>query len=238
IGSLHSFDPEIDITLNRIRKTKNIHVGHSSSSFNSISESGIYEYKPDVANNPLYEPKPMENNNKTLKELVLPNLELAQLYKLKSELIHLLPKFHGLASEDLHKHLKEFHVVCSTMRPQGITEDYIKMKVLSVSLDGAIKDWLYLQLVMFNTWGDMKWMFLEEFFPASKTTTIRKEICGIRQHFGETLHEYLERFNKLCATCLLMMDSNMVDAASRGVLMDKSSAAARHLISNMARNTQ
>ncbi|RDX86429.1 hypothetical protein CR513_32240, partial [Mucuna pruriens] len=39
-------------------------------------------------------------------------------YELKSGLIHLLPKFHGLVGEDLHKHLKEFHVVCSTMRPQ------------------------------------------------------------------------------------------------------------------------
>ncbi|RDX63813.1 hypothetical protein CR513_57712, partial [Mucuna pruriens] len=31
-------------------------------------------------------------------------------------LIHLLPKFHNLAGEDPHKHLKEFHLVCSTMR--------------------------------------------------------------------------------------------------------------------------
>ncbi|RDX77997.1 hypothetical protein CR513_41793, partial [Mucuna pruriens] len=46
--------------------------------------------------------------------------------------------------EDPHKHLKEFHVVCSTMRPQGILEDYIKMKAFPFSLDGATKDWLYL----------------------------------------------------------------------------------------------
>ncbi|RDX87561.1 hypothetical protein CR513_30959, partial [Mucuna pruriens] len=59
-------------------------------------------------------------------------LEPAQSYELKSNLIHLLPKFHGLASEDLHKHLKEFHVVCLTMRPQGILEIYIKMKVVSL----------------------------------------------------------------------------------------------------------
>ncbi|RDY01583.1 hypothetical protein CR513_15075, partial [Mucuna pruriens] len=39
------------------------------------------------------------------------------------------------------------------------------------------------------------------FFLASRTASIRKEICGIRQHTGETLHEYWERFNKLCATC-------------------------------------
>ncbi|RDY05733.1 hypothetical protein CR513_10403, partial [Mucuna pruriens] len=38
----------------------------------------------------------------------------------------------------------------------------------------------------------MKHTFLEKFFPASRTTTIRKEICGIRQHTGETLHEYWE----------------------------------------------
>ncbi|RDX85391.1 hypothetical protein CR513_33426, partial [Mucuna pruriens] len=115
------------------------------------------------------------------------------------------PFFHGDCSrkqrEDPHKHLKEFHVVCSTMRPQGIPENYIKMKAFPFFLDGAAKDWLYLQPVLFNTWGDMKRMFLEKFFPASKTATIKKEIYGIRQQSGETLHEYWERFNKLCATC-------------------------------------
>ncbi|RDX85519.1 hypothetical protein CR513_33289, partial [Mucuna pruriens] len=80
------------------------------------------------------------------------------------------------------------------MRPQGILEDYIKMKVFPFSLDEAAKDWLYLQP------GDLKRMFLEKFFLMSRTTTITKEICGIRQHSGETLHEYWKRFNKLCAT--------------------------------------
>ncbi|RDX97476.1 hypothetical protein CR513_19749, partial [Mucuna pruriens] len=145
----------------------------------------------------------MENNNeRTLKELATPDvvyqpwciqypqLEPAQTYELKpglqmlnwNQLIHLLPKFHGLAREDPHKHLKEFQV--------GIPEDYIKMKAFPFSLDGVAKDWLYLQPVLFNTWGDIKRMFLEKFFPASKTMTIRKEICGIRQHSKETLHEY------------------------------------------------
>ncbi|RDX67626.1 hypothetical protein CR513_53472, partial [Mucuna pruriens] len=34
------------------------------------------------------------------------------------------------------------------------------------------------------------------------------------------------------------MDRSMIDAASRGALMDKTPPAARHLISNMASNTQ
>ncbi|RDX79244.1 hypothetical protein CR513_40349, partial [Mucuna pruriens] len=90
----------------------------------------------------------------------------------------------------------------------------------------------------------MKCMFLEKFFPASKIATIRKEICGIRQHSGETLHKYWERFNKLCATCPhhqiseQMMDQSMIDVASGGALMDKTLAVVRHMISNMASNTQ
>ncbi|RDX86082.1 Retrovirus-related Pol polyprotein, partial [Mucuna pruriens] len=97
--------------------------------------------------NDFAEPGQMENYDRTLKELAtpdVPQLELAQTYELKSGLIHLLPKFHGLAEEDPYKHLKEFHVVCSTMRPQGILEDYIKIKAFPFSLDGAVKDWLYL----------------------------------------------------------------------------------------------
>ncbi|RDX81452.1 hypothetical protein CR513_37871, partial [Mucuna pruriens] len=198
----------------------------------------------------------MENNDRTLKELATPNveyqpwciqypqLELAQTYELKSGLKHLLPKFHGLAGEDPHKHLKEFHVVFSTMRPQGIPEDYIKMKVFPFSLDGAAKDWLYLQPILFNTWGDMKCMFLEKFFSASRTATIKKEIYGIRQHPRETLHKYWERFNKLNAICpyhqisLTMMDQSMIDAVSGRALMDKTPTVVRHLISNMASNTQ
>ncbi|RDY02736.1 hypothetical protein CR513_13755, partial [Mucuna pruriens] len=63
----------------------------------------------------------MADNNRTLKELATPN-------------------FHGLGSEDPHKHLKEFHAVCSTIRPHMILEDYIKMKTLLFSLDGVVKD--------------------------------------------------------------------------------------------------
>ncbi|RDX70328.1 hypothetical protein CR513_50453, partial [Mucuna pruriens] len=75
--------------------------------------------------------------------------------------------------------------------------------------------------------GYLKHMFLENFFLASKTATIRKEICGIRKHSRETLHGYWERFNKLCPTCLTMMDQSMIDATSGGALMDKTPTATR-----------
>ncbi|RDX69584.1 hypothetical protein CR513_51281, partial [Mucuna pruriens] len=177
IGTVSThFKPSYASSQIRLRKASNIAVSNSS---NYVSSSHVIDnsdsFKCSTTNH-FAESKQMENNDRTLKELATSDVT----YELKSGLIHLLPKFHGLASEDPHKHFKEFHVVCSIMRPQGIPEDYIKMKVFPFSLDGAAKDWLYLQPVLFNTWGDMKRII----------ATIRKEICGIRQHSRETLHEY------------------------------------------------
>ncbi|RDY00809.1 hypothetical protein CR513_15963, partial [Mucuna pruriens] len=211
----------------------------NKSDFSEYSSSNVnFDFVFGVNNSPKL--KPMENMDRTLKELATPDvLEPAQSYDLKSGLIHLLPKFHGLAGEDPHKHLKEFHVVCSTMRPQGIPEDYIKMKKFSFSLDE-----LHKISCICNQFSSTP-----RFFPASKTVTIKKN-CGIRQQSGETLH----KFNKLCATCphhqinkqlliqyfyegMTMMNQSMIDAISGGALMDKTPVAARHLISNMVCNT-
>ena len=97
----------------------------------------------------------------------------------------------------------------------------------------------------------MKKQFLEKFFLASRATSIRKEICGIKQQSGESLHE----FKKLCVSYphhqiseqlliqyfyegLLPMERNMIDAASGGALVEKTPKAARVLIANMASNSQ
>ncbi|KAL0337600.1 UNVERIFIED_CONTAM: hypothetical protein Scaly_2035100 [Sesamum calycinum] len=63
---------------------------------------------------------------RTIKDMTSPDLNQQPLcieypdlkvnFELKSGLIHLLPTFCGLAGEDPHKHLKEFHVVCSGER--------------------------------------------------------------------------------------------------------------------------
>ncbi|CAJ2642407.1 unnamed protein product [Trifolium pratense] len=203
---------------------------------------------------------------KTLRQLAAPDVNYNGLciqytdvdipFELKSGLIHLLPKFHGLAGEDPHKHLKEFQVVCSTpLRPEGITEDHIKLRAFPFSLQGAAKDWLYyLEPNSITTWNDLKKVFLERYFPASRAALIRKEICGIRQG-NESLAEYWERFKQLVSSCpqhqiteqlliqyfyegLLPMDRNILDAASGGALVDKTPAAAKALIENMSLNSQ
>ena len=256
--NLYAYDPEIDRTFHHLKRA---HRRHSSSNNQESNSSDFSSLNFDSFK---YFAKNMAD--RTLKELAAPDVAYQPLciqypdvdapFELKSGLIHLLPKFHGLAGEDPHKHLKEFHIVCSTMRPQGIPEDHIKLKAFPFSLNDGAKDWLYyLHPTSVTSWNDMKRLFLEKFFPASRTAAIRKEICGIRQNSQETLYEYWERFKKLCATCphhqisdqlliqyfyegLMPMDRSMVDAASGGALMDKTPTAARDLIANMAENSQ
>jgi hypothetical protein len=251
------FDPEIERTLRRLRRE-----ARRNSEENDLALDSLFASDSDL------EEKEVMAGNRTLKELAAPDLnqqplcitfptlDAATTFELKSGLIHLLPTFHGLAGEDPHKHLKELHVVCTSMKPTGVTEEQIKLRAFPFSLKDSAKDWLYyLPSGSIITWNEMKRLFLEKYFPASRAANIRKEICGVRQHNGESLHEYWERFKKLCASCphhqiseqlliqyfyegLLCTDRSMIDAASGGALVDKTPDAARNLIANMAANSQ
>ncbi|RDX75813.1 hypothetical protein CR513_44270, partial [Mucuna pruriens] len=122
IDPLYAFDLEIEKTLRRLRRTRNLIVNNSRSSDSVINSNQFCTDNSVASSNIFAEPGQMENNDRTLKELATPDvvyqpwciqypqLEPAQTYELKSGLIHVLPKFHGLAGEDPHKHLKEFHV--------------------------------------------------------------------------------------------------------------------------------
>ncbi|KAL0308886.1 UNVERIFIED_CONTAM: hypothetical protein Sradi_5830900 [Sesamum radiatum] len=90
-------------------------------------------------------------------------------FELKSSLIHLLPTFYGLAGENPHKYFKEFLVVCSVgMRPQGITEEQVKLRAFPFSSGDKAKDRLYsLPSGSIVSWNKLKKQFLENYFPIS-----------------------------------------------------------------------
>jgi len=203
-------------------------------------------------------------DNHTLKELAAPNLNYHPLciqypvlevpFELESGLIHLLPKFHGLPGEEPNKHLTELHIVCVSMKPTGVTEEQIKLRAFPFSLADKAKDWLFsLPPSSIRTWNELQSAFLEKYFPTSKAASIRKYISSIRQQAGESLHEYWESFNKLVSSCphhqisdqlliqyfyegLSSMDRTMIDAASGGALVEKTTRDAQRLISTMAAN--
>nr|XP_027085074.1 uncharacterized protein LOC113707112 [Coffea arabica] len=142
------------------------------------------------------------------------------------------------------------------MKPPEITEEQIKMRAFPFSLKDSAKDWLYyLPPGSITTWDQLKKKFLDKYFPASRAASLRKEICGIKQHPGESLYEYWERFKKLCTKCpqhqiseqlliqyfyegLLFRDRSIIDAASGGALVNKTPRGAWELIEGMAENSQ
>jgi len=67
------------------------------------------------------------------------------------------------------------------MKPADVQEDHVYLKAFPHSLEGNAKDWLYLAPRSITSWDDLKRLFLAKFFPTSRTTTIRKEISGIKQ---------------------------------------------------------
>jgi hypothetical protein len=60
-------------------------------------------------------------------------------FELKSGFIHILSIINGLAREDPHTHLKEFHMVCVDMKRYGVDEEQVKLKAFLFSLKGAAK---------------------------------------------------------------------------------------------------
>jgi hypothetical protein len=60
-------------------------------------------------------------------------------FELKSGFIHILSIINGLAREDPHTHLKEFHMVCVDMKRYRVDEEPVKLKAFLFSLKGAAK---------------------------------------------------------------------------------------------------
>jgi len=105
----------------------------------------------NISSNPSPELEIQEDRmeERTIRELATPDVAITQNMcmqypdgecELNSRLIHLLPKFHGLVGEDSYHHLKEFHVVCSSMRPTTLIEEHIKLKAFPFSLQDAAKN--------------------------------------------------------------------------------------------------
>jgi len=112
-------------------------------------------------------------DQRTLRELAAPDVSIQIMCiqypdmdvkcELKYGLIHLHP----------HKHLKEFHTLCTPMKPTRVSEEHIKLKTFLFSLQDAAKDWIYyLPTRLVTSWEGLKRVFLEKSFLTSRITLI------------------------------------------------------------------
>ncbi|KAL4343965.1 hypothetical protein AHAS_Ahas11G0131100 [Arachis hypogaea] len=220
--SLFSFDPEIERTLSHIRRTRRrlASKGGEVIIINSpVSSEGEFE-PPFESETSSFTTDPVDLRAEnmaaprriTLQEAEAPDFTLQPYqvrhptatadFELKTALINLMPKFHGLPAQEPIKHLRDFQTACSTVRHHGADKTSILLTAFLFSLEGTAREWYYSQPeAIVTNWDTLRREFLEKYFPAEVTDRLRKEISCIIQGESETLFEYWEHFNNLLDAC-------------------------------------
>ncbi|XP_057770921.1 uncharacterized protein LOC130990709 [Salvia miltiorrhiza] len=261
------FDPEIERTARKLKKQAKEWKKRSNSAPSSLEE------QPEIE-------VPMDDRDEDDREIVDPRQERPQLIRelgrhrnnrplcislpaingnaeIRPGFIQVLPKFGDLPGESAHKHLAEFDLVCSTLRPHGFTENNLRLLTFSHTLQGRARDWLFdLPPGSIRTWGDLEEQFLRKLFPESRAANLRMAISSIKQKKAESLANYWERFQQLCRKCpdhgfsdyqlltnyfyrgMSSFDRKIVDAACGGSLTNKTLDEAKQLIIDMVSNGQ
>ena len=131
--------------------------------------------------------------------MVLPPLAQGVIFELKSGVINLLLKFHGLPGEDPIMHLNQFHDICMTMKPVNVSEEQIKMRAFGFTLKDTARAWYYhLPTSTIDSWEKLHRELLNRYFPTKKANALKREIMQVEQRDEESLYDYLEIQRALC----------------------------------------
>ncbi|GJX83252.1 DNA-directed DNA polymerase [Tanacetum coccineum] len=135
----------------------------------------------------------------------------------------------GTTNEEPYGFISEFFSIADTHEITGLTKDDIRLQLFSYTLKDRAKHWFNsLPRQSVTTWADMQKLFLEEFYPISKTSDVRNKIKSFRQIPGELFHESFERLNDLLRSCphhdipkweLVKIFYDSLDASNRQFLL-------------------
>nr|GEV80102.1 reverse transcriptase domain-containing protein [Tanacetum cinerariifolium] len=102
-------------------------------------------------------------------------------FELKHGLLTLVQnkQFFGHDKEDPYAHICYFNKITSTLKFPNVPNTLIKLMLFPFSLEGAVRIWLEKEPPRsIFTWGDLVSKFINQFFPPSKTTSLRNEITS------------------------------------------------------------
>ncbi|XP_060182485.1 uncharacterized protein LOC132612180 [Lycium barbarum] len=163
-------------------------------------------------------------------------------------------QFTGDVSEDPHSHLIDFLELAETCRYNGVTTDAIRLRLFPFSLKGEAKTWLRgLPRGSITTWDQMTQKFLNKYFSLAKTIKMKQEINNFMQTDTESIYQAWERLNSMLRKCphhgiqdsdilyifyhgLKPSARNVIDAASGGSIMGKTTAEATQLLNEISEN--
>ncbi|KAG6436647.1 hypothetical protein SASPL_101549 [Salvia splendens] len=108
----------------------------------------------------------------------------------------------GIGSLHAHDEKEPTHAIAIT---PGMRRIAIKSGVLAVlsNFYGLSKEFWLSRLPegSIRTWAEFRMIFLDRFFPASKTSALKREITEARQEYDEPLGQYWDRFQGLLQAC-------------------------------------
>ncbi|GJU15886.1 MAK10-like protein [Tanacetum coccineum] len=112
---------------------------------------------------------------------------------LRSDTIRLVKNgcsFHGLRSEDLNQHLKDFLKLVDSLDLDGENKERTRLRLFQFSLRDQASNWLErLPAGAITTWEDLTTRFLAQLFPLGRTAKLRNDILMFQQHNEESLSE-------------------------------------------------
>ncbi|KAL1540658.1 hypothetical protein AAHA92_24977 [Salvia divinorum] len=124
--------------------------------------------------------------------------------KVKNNVLAVMPHFYGSKVDNSYVFLHEFCKLCGIQKqPAGSTEEEeYRLRALPFALKGEADTWfMRLPPNSIRTWVDFKSLFLDYFFPATKTNALKKEIQGATQEGDVTLSMYWSRFKGMLDAC-------------------------------------
>ncbi|XP_026396991.1 uncharacterized protein LOC113291706 [Papaver somniferum] len=123
-------------------------------------------------------------------------------YEIRTNTLQALPNFYGKENENPYYHIRDFEELCGTVKIKNLSDEYLKLRLFPFSLKDKAKSWLYaLAPSSVRTWEYMTKLFLNNFFPRHKTSSIHQKLNSFVQQQGESLWDYLERFHDLLLQC-------------------------------------
>ncbi|KAL1532833.1 hypothetical protein AAHA92_32797 [Salvia divinorum] len=123
--------------------------------------------------------------------------------EVKNNVLAVMPHFYGRRIDNPYEFLHELCKLCGIQRrPAGSTEEDYRIRALPFALKGEADTWfMRLPPNSIRTWSDFRSVFVEYFFPATRTNALKKEIQGATQEEDETLSQYWGRFKGMLDAC-------------------------------------
>ena len=117
---------------------------------------------------------------------------------MKSEMIRLLPVYHGVESDNPYSFMRDFEDVCSGFLSTGSPLHIICLVLFPFALKEKAKIWFHsLAPNSIFTWEDMRNEFLNKFFPPARTNALMLAIQNFSEKPGEPFTAVWERYKDL-----------------------------------------